>query len=194
MQTIDWSTIPYNHAGRWSKKFQSIMNPNGDKITFPQLVAEFVIYWRTEILSDYKDISYGPDWYIPIQKQVRVLNQQAYTICNYFPHPDDEPLVIVAFKNIFRKQRPLTIGAFRKVRQTKSGKINITQAEKDILSALKYELDRLIKQRNIFTDVVVKEKKENITFNSAKTYNQSKGLKGLMQIEEKLKADIKNSI
>jgi len=148
-------------------------------------------------LKDYKDIVFGPDWYVPIQKQVRALNQQAYTICNYFPHPDDEPLVIVAFKNIFRKQRPLTIGAFRKVRQTKNGKINITQAEKDILSALQYELDRLIKQRNLFTDIIPKENKtvkENVTFSSAKSYAKNKGLKALMNAEQKIKSNTDTSI
>lgn len=180
MKKLDWSTMPYDHKGRWHKKFQSIMNPSGDKITFPQLVAEFVIYWRTELLKDYQNIKYGPEWYLPIQAQVRNLNQQACAICNYFPHPDDEGLVIVAFKNVFRKLRPLTIGGFRKTRKTKSGKINITQAEKDILNALQCELERLIEQRNIFISVSTDDKKiepsvkKEVTFNSSKVTSKPK--------------------
>jgi hypothetical protein len=171
MSNIDWTVLPYDHSGRWSKKYDSIMNPRGDKITWPQLVAEFVIYWRTEFLKDYKNIQFGPDWYKTITKQVRQLNQQACSICNYFPHPDDEPLVVVAFKNVFRKNRVMTIGQFRKVRKTKDGKINITQNEKDILTNITYELKRLVDQRDIFKNIPIEITQP--TVNKEVTYSKT---------------------
>lgn len=187
MKDIDWVNPPYEHSGTWHKKFPSIMNPNGDKITFPQLIAEYVVYCRMQVLKSYQDITYGPDWYKPIMKDIRSLNQQACAICNYFPHPDQEPLVVVAVKNIFRKQRPLTIGGFRKSRVTKNGKINITQGEKDILTAIQYELERLIKQRNVFSDIVHQiEAKKDPTFNSNKGYGKNTNIAALIKAEEKI--------
>jgi len=133
------------------------MNPQ-DKVTWPQLIMEFVIYWRIQFLKDYKNIKHGYGWSNQIQKQVRQLTQQAYAICNYFPHPDDEPLVVPAFKNFFRRHRPLTIGTYRKTRFTTKGNrkvCNLTQGEKDVVLGLAAELSKLIDQRNVFQEVKI---------------------------------------
>lgn len=179
--------MPFDHSGRWHKKFPSIMNPGGDKITFPQLVAEFVVYWRVELMKDYQNIKCGNGWYLPIQSQVRHLNQQSHTICNYFPHPDDEPLVVPAFKNVFRRLRPLTIGGFRKTRQTKNGKLNITQAEKDIIVAIECELERLIGQRDVFKDVVkeVIKQDDKVVFSTDRPKNNFKTPMSIINLERK---------
>lgn len=154
MQEINWKDpLPYDHAGRWQKNLPSIMNPK-DKVTWPQLVAEFVVYNRKKYWTMYKDVSYGPDWHKAISKHVRGIVQQAYVLCNYFPHPQDEPMVEVAFKNVFRNFRFTKIGQFRKVRTKKNGNQNITQDEKDVVQAIHTELCRLIEQRNIFKDVI----------------------------------------
>lgn len=136
-------------------------------------------------MKDYKEIKYGEGWYLPIQTQVRHLNQQSHSICNYFPHPDDEPLVIAAFKNVFRKLRPLSIGGFRKTRQTKNGKLNITQAEKDIIIAIECELERLIAQRDIFKDVVpvVTQSNQGIVFSTDKPTNRVKNPISIINLE-----------
>lgn len=156
MEEIDWLNLPYNHSGSWEKNMDSIMSP-GTKVTWPQLIAEFVIYWRTKYIDSYKGIKQGEGWYRSIAAQVRKLNQQASVICNYFPHPNDEPMVIVAFRNWFRNNRTMKIGQFRKVRSTtKNGKtvVNITQDEKDTVYGLKTEFDKIIKQRKAFLDAV----------------------------------------
>lgn len=189
MTNIDWKTLPYDHSGRWGKNVESIMNPNS-KVTWPQLIAEFVIWFRRQLIKDYKDIKLGPKWSNQIQKQVRSLNQQASVLCNYFPHPNDEPLVKVAFKNYFRKFKPLKIGQFRKVRFTKKNNrevSNITQDEKDIVIGIKTELDRLIKQREQFKVVATKEikKEEKVTFKTSSS-GKSGSLAQILKMENEI--------
>ena len=187
---INWFELKYNHVGRWEKKIDSIMNP-GTKITWLQYIAEMIICCRVQLLKDYKDIQRGPDWYKSISKAVRDLNQQASVICNYFPHIDDEPLVSVAFRNYFRKRRPLKIGTFRKVRFTeKDGRKvgNITQDEKDTVVGIQAELDRLIAQRNVFVDAapkIIEEPKatSKVRFKTAGTSKKS-SLEALIALEQ----------
>lgn len=151
---IKWTEdLPYDHKGRWQANIESIMNP-GQKITWPQFISEMVCYNRTRYWTTYKDVKRGNDWHKSIPKQVRDLVQQSYVLCNYFPHPADEPLVIVAFKNVFRNFATTKIGQFRKVRVTKTGKQNITQDEKDVITAVNKELERLIEQRNVFKEAI----------------------------------------
>lgn len=165
MNNIDWINLPYDHSGRWSKIYNSIMNPSA-KITWPQFIMEMVIYHRSKYLKDYPKIQKGPNWSEYIQKQVRSLSQQAYMIVKYFPHPDDEPLIVPAFKNYFRQNRVMKIGQYRKTRQ-KDGKCLVTQDEKDLVKGIACELNRLKENRNRMmqsasktTDVDNKEKKQ----------------------------------
>src|SRR6185312_9902712 len=107
----------------------------------------------------YKDIKPGKQWYHSIARDVRSLNQQTPVLCNYFPHPDDEPLVIVAFKNFFRQNRVVKIGGFKKTRIVTKGArevINISQDEKDVVLGVANELERLLKQRDSFVSVIPK--------------------------------------
>jgi hypothetical protein len=152
---IDFKNPPFNHAGRWHKKYDSLMNP-GTKVTWPQLVVEYLIYFRTKFIPTYNDVKIGPDWYKPIQGEVRRLNQQSTAICNYFAHPDDEPLVLAAFKNHFRKHKPMKMGRYIKNRITTKGgkeKLNITQDEKDLVTGINHELKDLLKQREVFKNL-----------------------------------------
>jgi hypothetical protein len=190
-QNVDWNNLAYDHSGRWEKNVDSIMNP-GSKITWPQYVAEMVVFWRTQFLKNYQDIQRGPGWYESIAKHVRDLNQQATVICNYFPHPNDESLVTVAFRNYFRKNRPMKIGQYRKTRATeKNGKqvSNITQDEKDTVLGIKAELDRLMSQRELFIKSAPKTKEEpkvqgEIKFKTQSS-NKKKSLADIMALEEK---------
>lgn len=146
---INWTEdLPFNHKGKWQADQDSIMSP-GTKITFPQFIMEMVIYNMSKYLKDFPKISKGPQWSLDIPDKVKKITQQAYNVCNYFPHPIEEPLVTVAFKNYFRNNRVFTIGQYRKTRFTKAGKCNITDAEKNIVKGVQKELDRLINQRDI---------------------------------------------
>ena len=189
--SIDFKTLPYSHEGRWVKKFQSIMNPD-ENVTWPQLIAEFVIFFRMRIIKNYPKIDKGKGWSSQIQKQVRDLNQQAAVICNYFPHPDDEPLVIYAVKKYFREQKPLKIGQFRKVRvSNKGGKehLTITQAEKDVVLGINAELIKVIKSREIFNSVKIEpEEDKQKTFEIGRAKNKRGNLVRLLEIEKELKA------
>ena len=49
---IDWNTLPYDHKS-WAKDQVSIMNPAA-KITWPQFIAEMVIWNRSRIMDEYK--------------------------------------------------------------------------------------------------------------------------------------------
>lgn len=147
---IDWKSSLADYSGRWRQNFTSIMNPNGSKITFIQYLAEIICWNRMQVLKSYSDVKIGPQWYSTIQKDVRSLNQQAAALTGYFPFYEDEPLVVPAFKNFFRKHRTLAIGGFKKNRVTKKGTIAISQEEKDCIIGISTELDRLIKQREIF--------------------------------------------
>lgn len=188
---IDWFNLPYDHAGTWSKKFDSIMGSTS-KITWPQFISEMIIFLRVKVLPNYNDVKLGNDWYKSLMREVRMLNQQASAICNYFPHPDNEPLVIVAFKNFFRKHRPLKIGQFRKTRFTeKNGRkiSNITQAEKDVVIGIDDELQRLIKQRDIFINCK-SSLSENvgqgeISFKPTQS-SSGKSIKSLIELEQTL--------
>lgn len=195
MAEINWYELPYNHAGRWEKKYDSIMDP-GSKVTWPQFVAEMVIYWRIQFLKDYRDIKVGHGWHNSICKAVRDLNQQAAVICNYFPHPDDEKIVEAAFRNFFRRNRPMKIGRYRKVRFTEKGSrkvLNITQDEQDVVRGITHELEQLRARREIFTaeakKIETKKDPKAITFNTtaSKPTGQKVGLAALMELEKQLK-------
>lgn len=145
---IDWNK-PLPHSHRWEKNVDSIMNP-GTKITWPQLVAEFVVYWRCKFWSKYKFVKKGPGWYSNIATEVRILNYQANVICNYFPHPDETPMVVLAFKNYFRKSKQTNIGSYRKIRSvSENGRIrsNLTHAEKETVKGIWTELTLLLRSK-----------------------------------------------
>lgn len=187
--TIDWQNLPYDHSGRWTKKYPSIMNPD-EKVTWPQLIAEYVIFWRKRLIKGYPDVPAGKGWSSLIQKQVRDLNQQSTVICNYFPHPDDEPLVIYAVKKYFREQKPLKIGQYRKNRVSKKGNsVTITQAEKDVVLGINHELTKVIKTRECYkSDKPLEEVKENQKFSTKTSYKSRRGsLSKLLEMESQLK-------
>jgi hypothetical protein len=138
---IDWAVLPYDHKGRWKKSIKSILDPNG-LVTWPQYIVEMVIWCRKQVFDEYRGII-GKNWSDKIAKQVRQLEYQAAVICNHFPHPEDEPLVVQAFKNHFRRVKPLSIGGYRKNRQ------NITQYEKDLVLGVRSELEKLRAQKKI---------------------------------------------
>lgn len=133
---IDWKILPYDHSGRWEKKHESKLAP-GEKCTWPQWLVEFVVMNRAKFFPEYR-VTIGKGWSVPISKEVRALNQQMCTICNYFPHPDDENIVYKVFNTYFKQYHPFKIGTHRKVRVTKDGKCNVTQCEKDVIKGLMY--------------------------------------------------------
>ena len=181
---IDWKKKPkYNH--KWRKIYTSIMDPTA-KITFPQYIMEMVIYNRMRFLKTFPKIHRGPGWSQQIAKQVRQLCQQSSTICNYFPHPDEEPLVIASFRNFFRNNRAMKIGAFRKARINKNGKCNITNDEKDIVVGVTKELERLQKQRDIFKTVVKKQNNGEIKFKTNHGSLKKDKKKNVLELEKKL--------
>ncbi len=193
---IEWNEWPfYNHENRWVKKYQSIMDPTS-KVTWPQLIAEFVIFFRKRYIKGYPDVPTGKGWSQAIQKQVRDLNQQASIICAYFPHPDDEPLVVHAVKKYFRENKPLKIGKCRRIRIIKNKnreKVNISQAEKDVVLGINHELMKAIKARNICSEVIIpvttEESKEK-TFNTQEfAHGKKRGnLSYLLELEKQLNA------
>jgi hypothetical protein len=117
---------PYNHAGRWSKKFDSIFCP-GDKITFPQYVTEMLVWCLSTWAEPYKSIKKGPGWSTSVSKQIRSISQQSYHICNHFPHPD-------------------TICRYRKTDKS------ATKAEKDAINAINFEYKALKSQEEKITN------------------------------------------
>lgn len=180
---IDWTNQPYNHK-TWPKDQKSIMNPNA-RVTWPQFIAEMVVWNRTRIINEYKQIKMGEGWSNAISDKVRKLVQQAYAICNYFPHPNEEPLVYVAFKNFFRNNRVLKIGQFRK------GRKSITQDEKDVVKGVMVELDKLLKQRNVFAEstekIIQEDPSKEKTFRTEQTTAKPKNsLSALLELERKL--------
>lgn len=187
---INWKVLPYNHS--WQAKYQSIMDPSS-KITWPQFVAECVIYFRTKVIPAYKDIKVGQGWYHPIIKEVRALNQQAAVICNYFEHPDKEPLVVVAVKNWLRRTKALKIGRFRKTRvcinkETGRENLTITQDEKDTILGIQAELDKLLKQRQAFSAPTIEIKRDNIKYDnqSKPIIENNKSINSLLELEKRI--------
>ncbi len=189
---MDWANLPYQHES-WSKNIPSIMAP-GEKVTWPQFIAEMVIYWRSKIIKDFPKIKMGKGWSGSIQKQVRELNQQATVLCNYFPDPVSEPLVIYAFKKYFKERRPLKIGRYRKNRVNKKGNIGITQDEKDIVLGLTAELKTVMETRESFNKVDPAPAKEQnpqeITFNTQTSVvaKRKNTLASLMEMEKQIKS------
>lgn len=181
--------LPYDHSGKWQSNIPSIFNPSS-KITFYQLVAEMTLWNRESYLKGHIKLSRGPGWSKAISGQVRSLCQQSVVLCNYFPFILDEPLVCVAFKNFFRNTRCMKIGAFKKNRLNKKGNLNISQAEKDVVNGIRAELDKLIKQRDTFKNVVAKtiEKKANeeIKFQSGNNSGGKMNVGSLLSLEKKL--------
>lgn len=150
--------LPFNNAGRWSQEMDSIMNP-GQKCTLPQYIAQKVLETRCKYLKDHPKITKGPGWSTAVSKQVRQLCQQAAVICNYLPHPDDDPLVIPTIKSYFTENRIFSIGQYRKTRVTKSGKLNITQYEKDVANGLlaKYNQLKTKKEKIVNSTPILEE-------------------------------------
>lgn len=183
---MDWAILPYSHS--YEKNQPSIFAP-GTKVTFVQFLSECIIYNRQKYIKTFPRITIGEGWSRAISRQVRGLVQQMHTICNYFPHYQQEQLVSPSFKNTIRTQRTLKVGQHRKNRVTKTGKINITQDEKDFVLAVQAELGRLIKQRESLINVVNKNPEqinsENVTFRGLKTQGQKKSLKDLIILENK---------
>ncbi len=185
---IDWANPPYCHE-RWEKNIDSIMSP-GTKVTFPLFIVEMVFFNRSTYIKGFQKINKGNGWSVGVAKQVRALAQQAHAICNYFPFPTSEPLVIVAFKNFFRNNRVMKIGQFRKCRVTKEDKCNITLDEKDLIKGVWAELDRLIKQRDSFVKTEITypiDKTKEVTFRSNNEIsNGKKSLADLMKLEQSI--------
>lgn len=149
MADINWKVLPYNHSGKWEKKFDSIMSP-GEKVNWPQYLVELIIVNRAKIFDEYK-VTKGKGWSKPLSKQVRSLQQQIYVILNYFPHPDEEDIVYKTFLTYFKKYKPLKIGQFRKYRTatdkvSKKEYCNITQCEKDTIKGLLYLYNQFKKE------------------------------------------------
>lgn len=191
---MDWKELPYDHSGKWEKKYDSIMSP-GTKVTWPQFIVEMVIYWRSRILKDYPKVTKGKGWSRPIATQVRNLEHQAAVICNYFPHPDSEPLVIYAVKKYFRENKPLKLGGFRKNRTTvkESGRESstVTQAEKDIVIGIQAELDKVLASRNLYTETKPPEARHpsEIRFETTRKPSKKSALAYALALEKQIKAD-----
>lgn len=180
---MDWKVVPYSH--KYPKAFTSIFNPQS-KITFPQFVAEMVIFNRARFIKDFPKIEKGPGWSKQISKVVRGLVQQATVVCNYFPDINEDPLVEEAFKNFFRNNRVFKIGQYRKVRVTKAGKLNITQDEKDIINGIDAEYKKLVKKRQIFREVRTVDEPQKTKIVS-KYSSKSKGvLDDILEMEKSL--------
>lgn len=178
--------LPYQHT--YQKNLQSIFDPNA-KITAPQFISEMLIWNREHYIKSHPKLPRGEGWSRSIVTQFVKLVQQATALLNYFPHIQDEPLVLVAFKNVFRNHAVMKIGGFRKVRVTKEGKINITKEEKAIVTMIEEELNRLIKQRDSFKVVAEKQIQKNPEQTTFKTTvgSSKKNFKSLLDLESKLK-------
>lgn len=154
---------PYKH-GKWTARFKPVMNssPGAKNITFPQFIVEMVVFFRSKLLKDWKHVKRGPDWHKNIGTQVRNLNYQANFILNWFPHPDEEPLVEVAFRNYFKLNRTCAIGGYVK------NKKKLSQQEKEVIKGVWSELSRLQSRRSQMCSLSDKEKQyiENLKNNS----------------------------
>lgn len=179
---MDWSKLPYNHAGRWESKYDSVMNP-GAKCSWPNLIVQWVVETRSKYMKSFPKIQKGKGWSVPIAGQIRGLCQQASVICNYFPHPSDDPLVEAAFRNYFKHNRVFSIGAFRKTRKS------ITQNEKDIVKALEYEY-KLLKDKEARIIKIQPVEAVPVEKPQPKVYKQTEKQQGrfgkLMDIEKSL--------
>lgn len=186
---INWKDKPpYDHAGRWKKNIKSIMNP-GAEVTWPQFICEMVIFNRTRFVKDFPKILRGKGWSNQIQSQVRSVVQQAHNICNYFPHPDDDPMVFVATKNFFRNNGCCKLGGFKKNRVSKAGKCLVSQAEKDVVKGITSEYDKLSRRRSAFVDTAPKQNIERDTgkIQYRLVTNAKKGkMSSLIDLEKKL--------
>ena len=168
---VDFYNVPYDHSGRWDKNEKSIFNP-GTFVTWPQFLAECVIWWRSKLIKDFPKITYGKGWSNAISGQYKRLIQQMYQLCNYFPHPEDDKLVRVSFKNYIRKNRVTQVGSYRKNRITKDGKLNISDAEKDFVKGVEHEFNQLKKQReSLYNEMnnIPQKTKDQIKFRTKKT-------------------------
>lgn len=190
---MNWKEPPYNHT-KWEKKHDSIFSPE-TKVTWPQFIVEMVIFWRTKILKDYPEIKKGKGWSRAIAGQVRSLEHQATVICNYFPHPDLEPLVVYAVKKFFRTRRPLKLGGFRKNRTKISEAGNevciVSQDEKDIVLGIQDELTKVMQSRELYNDIkpTVHKAAEDVTFDTSQPKRKT-GLAYLIELERQIKSAI----
>lgn len=185
---IDWTETPHKH--KWIKNRTSIFN-NEDKITFPQFIAEMVIYNRNKYWKKYHEVGTGPGWSIPLSKEYTGLIQQATTLCNYFPHPDEDPLVDGAFRNYFRNFRITNIGQYRKIRVKEDGKSNITDQEKNVVKGVLIEYNKLTSAKQMFVQQTPKDVAETVRKDVKAVVNSPKpqtklSIAELKKMEQKL--------
>ncbi len=182
MNNINWHSLPFKHS--WVKDCDSVMSP-GDKVTWPQLIMELIIENRVKYIRTHPQIKKGPQWSNDIPKQVRSLVQQSYCVCNYFPHPNNEPLVKTAILTIIKNNRVFKIGQYRKNRVDKSGKINITIDEMDFVKSIYRELSRLTERRDSFKseEKTQIEVKQEPSFRQVGSSNAKKSIADLMKLE-----------
>jgi hypothetical protein len=186
---INWTTLPYHNE--WQRKYDSIMNL-GAKVTWPQLICEMIIDNRIKYIKTFPKISKGEGWSQPISGQVRRLIQQCYSICNYFPSIEQEPLVELAFRSVIKNQRICKIGTYRKNRVSKTGKCTVSNDEKDFVLAVSYQLESLVSKRDniikIASEPVVEKPKEVEYKPNQAIINAPKkrGMTSLLDIEKRI--------
>lgn len=181
--SIEWCDVPYSHT--YKKTFKSIFDPQS-KITFPQFVAEMVLFNRERYIKDFEKFPRGKGWSTGKSGQIRRLVQQATVICNFFPSVENDSLVEISFRNYFRNNRVFKIGQYRKTRVTKEGKINITQDEKDTVKGILSEYNKLLKKRNMFADLKpnkTNEMKSNVVSGYKK---KAKKIDAILELEKSL--------
>jgi len=187
---MNWKELPYSHS--WEKTYTSVFNPT-TKVTFPQFIAEKILYNREKYIRGFEKFSRGAGWSKDNSGMIRRLVQQCNTICNYFPHVQEDPIVELAFKNAIDKNKIMKVGQYRKTRITKDGKLNITQDEKDVYNAINSEYEKLKKKRDTFKafhNEPIHKSEQDVQSVSSLTKSKNKGKKSiqaLMALEEKLK-------
>ena len=169
------------------------MNPQA-KVTWPELVAEFTIFWRSRLIKSYPKITKGENWSNIVAGQFRRLIQQIYTICNFFPHPDDEPLVYVAFRKYWRHNRVTSVGSYRKCRTKINDKgnevLNVSKEERETIRGINFELQRLISERDAKKHSVEdfeKGDQDNKDVTYSKRPAQKRGVGSLLSLEDSMK-------
>ena len=121
---------------KYTKSLTSIWDsPN--KVTWPQYIAELVIYNRSLFIDKYKSLNKGKEWWVPISSEIRSLNQQAAHILSYFDNPEDDSMVNMAIHNHIKKRSVCKIGGYRQ------DKLKATFDEKSVVRSIQKELDIL---------------------------------------------------
>lgn len=161
MPIQDWTTLPFDHSGKWGKDVRSLMNPDA-YVTWPQYIAEHIVRNRSQFIDKYKNLPKGKGWSNAISADFRKLIQQVYVICSYFPHPTDDDCVKPAFLAYLVKHKPLKIGAYRKNRlvngKNNRTRLSITQAEKDCVLAIDTEYQKLLNRKQMQQQIIEEQK------------------------------------